>query len=211
MDTGPSIRQAIDLAKSGKRPEARQILSQVVRLEPQNARAWYLLSQVEEIKEQSIYCLEQVLKIQPDNSQALERLRRLAAVAPITRAPSLANEQLSLDSAAKPAKNPLAPLVIIAVVIFSALCTYCILSGLLSGGDGDATPTPETVEAAPPPQRSTKMPPQQAVCNCSGDQYNCNSFPSSSAAQACFDYCMSTGHGDVHRLDRDGDGRVCEK
>lgn len=54
------------------------------------------------------------------------------------------------------------------------------------------------------------QPPAQAICSCSGDLYNCNSFKTRSQAQSCFDYCKSQGRGDVHRLDRDGDGRVCE-
>jgi hypothetical protein len=50
-----------------------------------------------------------------------------------------------------------------------------------------------------------------AVCDCSKDRYNCDNFSTSSAAQACYDYCMSQGKGDIHRLDADNDKKVCEK
>lgn len=60
---------------------------------------------------------------------------------------------------------------------------------------------PESVEPTEPPV---------AVCDCSGNLYNCPDFSSQSEAQTCFDYCRSIGRGDVHELDRDGDGRVCE-
>lgn len=47
-----------------------------------------------------------------------------------------------------------------------------------------------------------------AGCQCQTD-LDCGDFSSPSSAQACFDYCYSTV-GDIHRLDNDGDRRVCE-
>jgi hypothetical protein len=75
--TEEAIQEAIRQAKAGNKAGAKQLLSQVVRQEPDNARAWYLLSQAVQSKEQAIYCLERVLKFQPDNAQAKERLARL--------------------------------------------------------------------------------------------------------------------------------------
>jgi len=49
-----------------------------------------------------------------------------------------------------------------------------------------------------------------AVCSCAGDTLNCSDFSSHSAAQACYNYCISQGAGDIHRLDRDHDGSACE-
>jgi len=43
--------------------------------------------------------------------------------------------------------------------------------------------------------------------DCSSDVYNCGDFTTQSEAQAVFNYC---GPEDVHRLDNDGDGVVCE-
>jgi len=50
------------------------------------------------------------------------------------------------------------------------------------------------------------------ICECSKDIYNCNNFPLSIGVSAldCFNYCKSLGKGDIHKLDRDGDGKVCE-
>ena len=50
-----------------------------------------------------------------------------------------------------------------------------------------------------------------AVCDCSKDQYNCANFSTHSAAQACYNYCISQGKGDIHQLDADNDKNVCEK
>jgi hypothetical protein len=54
------------------------------------------------------------------------------------------------------------------------------------------------------------LPPQSGVCSCSGDTLNCNDFSSHAAAQSCFDYCMSQGAGDMHKLDQNNDNNACE-
>ena len=82
MSNEEIIQQAIQCAKSGDNNQAARMITQVVRSEPDNARAWYLLSQVVEEKERAIYCLERVLAIQPDNIQAKERLDRFQTSAP---------------------------------------------------------------------------------------------------------------------------------
>lgn len=48
------------------------------------------------------------------------------------------------------------------------------------------------------------------VCECSYNAYNCDDFITHRAAVECFEYCNSIGAGDIHALDGDGDGRVCE-
>jgi endonuclease YncB( thermonuclease family) len=48
------------------------------------------------------------------------------------------------------------------------------------------------------------------VCSCSSNSYNCSDFNTHAQAQACYDYCISLGAGDVHRLDSDSDGSACE-
>lgn len=62
-----------------------------------------------------------------------------------------------------------------------------------------------TATSAPAP-----APVQSAVCECGYDAYKCADFGGHLAAQACFNYCVAIGKGDIHRLDRDGDGSVCE-
>jgi len=50
-----------------------------------------------------------------------------------------------------------------------------------------------------------------APCNCSGPDLDCKDFNSHASAQACYNYCVSHGFGDVFRLDgNDNDGRACE-
>lgn len=47
-------------------------------------------------------------------------------------------------------------------------------------------------------------------CPCPGDTLNCPDFATPYDAQQCLKYCKSVGAGDIHNLDRDGDGNACE-
>lgn len=64
----------------------------------------------------------------------------------------------------------------------------------------------------PPPPTPTGVSSSDTlpVCSCSGNLYNCSDFSTQASAQACFDYCNASGHGDIHRLDNDHDGSACE-
>lgn len=46
-------------------------------------------------------------------------------------------------------------------------------------------------------------------CPCSHDIYDCKDFTTHALAQACYDYCVLTGWGDAHHLDKGGSGIVC--
>lgn len=72
--------------------------------------------------------------------------------------------------------------------------------------------TRPTTKVTTPTPKPTTVAPASPICDCSGDRYNCADFPLSNKATAysCYNYCMSLGRGDIHRLDRDGDGKMCE-
>jgi hypothetical protein len=74
-------------------------------------------------------------------------------------------------------------------------------------------PQPPRAPTSPPASQPTVAPPKPApatTCNCSGNVYNCANFSTHAAAQACYNYCISIGRGDIHRLDGDNDGIACE-
>jgi hypothetical protein len=48
------------------------------------------------------------------------------------------------------------------------------------------------------------------VCSCAGDTLNCTDFSTHASAQSCFDYCVSQGVGDIHKMDGNNDGNACE-
>ena len=47
-------------------------------------------------------------------------------------------------------------------------------------------------------------------CDCAADLYACEDFPSYTAAQKCYDFCLREVAEDVHGLDEDTDGVACE-
>ncbi len=71
-------------------------------------------------------------------------------------------------------------------------------------------PTAAAPPTEPPPPPPTQPPAPAACAICSYDAYNCGDFSTHAAAQACFEYCVSQGAGDIHGLDRDNDNNVCE-
>ena len=77
MSREQDLQQAIEAAISGDNTAARKILGQVVQQDPGNARAWYLLSQVVDKPDEAIYCLQQVLRIQPDNLRVRTNLKKI--------------------------------------------------------------------------------------------------------------------------------------
>lgn len=79
----------------------------------------------------------------------------------------------------------------------------------------DLTPTaynylPIVMNNWPPTPTSSPTPTLTPVCDCSADIYNCSDFATQAQAQACYDYCVAQGAGDIHKLDGDGDGTACE-
>jgi len=134
--TEQRIQEAIHAAKGGNNQVARKLLSQIVNTEPNNARAWYLLSQVVGDDEKAIFCLEQVLRIEPGNSQALERLEKNRPE-PVN-AEEVTNWETDWDKDRQPERSIYASskpleekggygtliwLIIIIVIIFTCLCS----------------------------------------------------------------------------------------
>lgn len=75
-----------------------------------------------------------------------------------------------------------------------------------------ATDTPIPTSTWTPVPTNTPVPtqPPTGPCLCYADLYNCSDFSTHAQAQACYNWCISQGAGDIHKLDRDGDGDVCE-
>ncbi|MEW5871454.1 MAG: tetratricopeptide repeat protein [Chloroflexota bacterium] len=146
------IQQAITEARAGNKANARAILSRAVKQEPGNARAWYLLSQMVDKQEQVIYCLEQVLKIQPDNTKARQRLKDIKN--PVIDA-SLADEvstvaksPVETTKAGRDIRTPLKRrnIVLGALAGILILCMVCVGAAMLSGDDTDSISVTEMAQ-----------------------------------------------------------------
>ncbi|MBE7553283.1 MAG: hypothetical protein HS126_19605 [Anaerolineales bacterium] len=99
------------------------------------------------------------------------------------------------------------------IVVLSIL----VLTGIsMIGGDLNSAPVQAAsisanIRAVERQQLAGIPPRQEGVCYCSSNIYNCNNFLNQGEAQACYDYCQSVGRGDIHGLDNNGDGLVCEE
>lgn len=71
------IKFAFDLAKKGRKEDARSILRDVLSQDRDNALAWSAYARVAKNREQAVHALEQMLRIRPDNEWAQQGLQKL--------------------------------------------------------------------------------------------------------------------------------------
>ena len=76
MDTSEELQRAYETVKAGDRPKARQIVKEILKVEPNNEVAWYLYARIAETRQITIHCLEKVLEINPSHAQASQDLAR---------------------------------------------------------------------------------------------------------------------------------------
>lgn len=72
------IKTGIEALRAGRNRDARRIFNDVVRMEPTNAAAWWYLSAVTDEPTQKVRCLEEVVRLEPGHTAAIELLRQLA-------------------------------------------------------------------------------------------------------------------------------------
>lgn len=157
--TEQKIQEAIQAARSGDKETARKILSQVVRSEPNNARAWYLLSQVIEDDEKAVFCLEQVLKIDPNNTQARERLEKYRPepvnVEEVTNWETYWQDdhqpEQSIYASSKPVeeKGGYGTMILLIVIIVVVLCCLCGVAGAYWFGNFSTNLIEDSINVAP--------------------------------------------------------------
>lgn len=72
------LQEGIAAAERGDKPAARDLLSQVVEVDPQIEEAWLWLSEVVSEPQERQICLENVLVINPANAHALKGLEQIS-------------------------------------------------------------------------------------------------------------------------------------
>lgn len=80
------LEDAIAAARLGERAKAREQLTRVLRYDQKNEEAWLLMSSVVESDRERIFCLNSVLKLNPNNKTAKRGLALLGALPPEMRA-----------------------------------------------------------------------------------------------------------------------------
>ena len=95
----PGLAAAREAIRQNDIERARNLLAGLVKGEPTNEQAWFMLAKVVERDDQTIYCLRRTLKLNPDNRSALIWLQSL--------------EQIELSGSRQPgqASKPTRPLV----------------------------------------------------------------------------------------------------
>lgn len=71
------LLDAIELVKANQREEARQVLRGIIRDDNDCEEAWLWMAVVVDTLDQSAVCLDNVLRVNPDNVQAAGALYRL--------------------------------------------------------------------------------------------------------------------------------------
>jgi tetratricopeptide (TPR) repeat protein len=77
VNTSALLRQAVQLARDGKRVEARDIFLRIVEEDPRNELAWMWLAGLVDSLEDKIIACENVLTINPSNEKAIAYLEKL--------------------------------------------------------------------------------------------------------------------------------------
>lgn len=70
------LQEAITLLQTQRNEEAIPVLAQYLRINPNSEQAWFMMSYAIKERSKKIYCLEKVLAINPQNTQARERLEK---------------------------------------------------------------------------------------------------------------------------------------
>lgn len=71
------LQQGITAYRAGNRDEARKIFISIVKQNPENDRAWGWMYNSSNSNKERIYCLEQMLRINPKNEKANALLKQL--------------------------------------------------------------------------------------------------------------------------------------
>jgi len=96
------LRQGIAAAKEGRTVVARDLLRQAVRQNPKDETAWLWLSSVAPDDRERVFCLKQVLALDPGHEFARKGLAALGSAPPVDEtAPSTSVPQLSEEKYAR--------------------------------------------------------------------------------------------------------------
>jgi tellurium resistance protein TerD len=77
MDIEKGLSMAVQYKQQGNKSAARNVLRKILSEDNYNEQAWLLFSEVAEKPEHESQCLKNVYKINPHNSQAIQRLNEI--------------------------------------------------------------------------------------------------------------------------------------
>ena len=158
------LQQGITAYKAGKRDEARNIFITVVKQSPDSQSAWAWLYDASNNDQERIHCLKQIVRINPNNEKAKQKLDSLMGqdfpFAPSQKATSPIQEQHNGVSGNIPNKQPANPIKSVTkkktfftpsnILIIGVLACICIALPMFGAmlnltGDSKPIPTPTNV------------------------------------------------------------------
>jgi cytochrome c-type biogenesis protein CcmH/NrfG len=111
MIMNEKLQEAISAARSGQKTEAQQLLAEVLKDDPNETQAWFLLSNLVDSKQKKAAYLSKVLALEPDHEMAQTMLGRLQEEAePVSGAETVVEPEIMLEEAADEAEP--APVVV---------------------------------------------------------------------------------------------------
>jgi hypothetical protein len=123
-----NLQKAATLISSGQKQRAMGVLAGILAEHPDNEQAWLWMASVVPHAEQRIYCLERVLKINPENQAVKERLAKLVQVrqppASVSQRAHPSKELVLTDLRCKNCGAPIAEDHIVSHLAM-AKCSYC--------------------------------------------------------------------------------------
>jgi tetratricopeptide (TPR) repeat protein len=82
------LQQGIAAAKAGQQAQAQKLLREAIQRDPTSEAAWLWLSSVAQDNQERIFCLKQLLKLNPHNENAIKGLRQLGVSTETVSQPS---------------------------------------------------------------------------------------------------------------------------
>ncbi|MBE9534299.1 MAG: hypothetical protein IMF03_04800, partial [Proteobacteria bacterium] len=77
MEPGELLAQGMEFARKGDQKQARELIAKAVKVDPSLKQGWWALAHLLDDQDRRIYCVKQVLKLDPADEQALEKLAEL--------------------------------------------------------------------------------------------------------------------------------------
>jgi len=153
------LQQGITAYKAGKRDEARKFFIAFIKQNPESERGWGWMYDISGEDKERIYCLKQMLRINPKNEKANQLLNKLLTPPPTLISPlptqaslpskNIDNVQIKSNKSAVKKKNGSIDIVIMVILGFSLLCLFVVVaqSGVLNKLSPIPTTDPEIEKA----------------------------------------------------------------